>query len=136
MESFHNLFQVVDHCGGNFGVHPSLITYNLAEKGITTPSNTEKTNAEEESREAYLAISFLSGLNREKYQELLDNLSNSFLSGRDEYPKTVVDDYNLVVNWKGRKNTPRLKLNNGVNFNTLGDEMYDDKTANVNDGTI
>ena len=103
MESFQNLVQVIEHCGGDFGNHPTLIKYNLKQKGITAPDSTKSKNALEESKEAYLAISFLCRLNKDKYQDLLDNLSNSYLAGQDEYPKTVVDTYNLVTNWKVNK---------------------------------
>ena len=54
----------------------------------------------------------------------MDDLSNSYLSGRDEYPKKVVDAYNLVTNWKAKKSGARIKLNDGVNFNTYGEGTH------------
>ena len=87
MESFQNWVQVVEYCGGNFGDHPSLIKYNLMKKGITNTDTAQSKAALEESKEAYLAITFLFGLNCEKYQDLLDDLLKSYLVGHDKYPK-------------------------------------------------
>ena len=101
LESFTNLVQVIEHCGGNFGTHPTLVDYNLKANNIASPDPTQRAAAEENSKEAYMATAFLCGLNKEKYQELLDDLSNAYLAGRDEYPKTLVDSYNLVINWRG-----------------------------------
>lgn len=127
METFQILSQVVTHCGGNFGHHPELVKYVLKQKGLTKTSaqTQEIEEAAAEFREAYMAMAFLSGLNNDKYQGLLDELTNAFLSGRDEYPKTVVDAYNLVTNWRGKKPASQLKINDGVNFNIFGEEVED-----------
>ena len=135
MESFQNLAQVVEHCGGNFGDHPSLIKYVLQKKNIAIPDTTQSKAALEECREAYLVITFLCGLNCDKYQDLLDDLSNSYLAGRDKYPQTVVDAYNLVTNWKGKKSSQGTRLNDGINFNTVGDEKIDGE-INLNRGIL
>ena len=66
-------------------------------------------------------IAFLSGLSRDKYQDLLDDLSNLYLAGRNEYSKTVVHAYNLVTNWKVKKTAGQIKLNDSLNFNTFGE---------------
>ena len=103
LESFQNIHQVVDHCGGNFGTHPSLVQDILDKAGNTLPTTTETKEAGNKSRDAYLAMVFLCEMNHDKYQDLLDDLSNSYISGRDEYPKTVVDAHSLVLHWKCKK---------------------------------
>ena len=137
LESFQNLVSVVEHCGGNFAVHPNLIDYVLKNKGVTLPGDaTERKNAEEESKEAYLAMAFLNGLNKYKYQDLMDELSNAYLTGRDEYSKNIVDTYNLVTNWKNKKNMNRIKYNDGVNFNTIDENGDDPEYINANRGIL
>ena len=66
----------------------------------------------------------------------MDDLSNSYLAGRDKYPKTVVDVLNLVQNWKGQKNTSTTRYNDGVNFQTIGKEKDGNEFINVNRGGI
>ena len=46
-------------------------------------------------------MEFLYGLSRDQYQDLLDQLANSYLSGQDAYPKTLVVAYNLVTDQMG-----------------------------------
>ena len=135
MESFQNLVQVVEYCGGNFGDHPSLIKYNLMKKGISNLDTAQSKAALEESKEAYLAITFFCGLNREKYQDLINDLSKSYLAGRDKYLTAVMDAYNLVTNWRGKENSQGIRLNDGINFNTLGKEQVGGD-INVNMGII
>ena len=83
LESFQNIHQVVDHCGGNFGMHPSLVQDILNKTGNTSPTTTDTKEAGEKSKDAYPAMAFICGLNRDKYQDLLDDLSKSYISGRD-----------------------------------------------------
>ena len=66
LESFTNLVQVIKHCGGNFGTHPTLVNYVLASKGINTASPTKAAEAAEELKEAYMAMAFLCGVNKER----------------------------------------------------------------------
>ena len=51
-------------------------------------------------------MAFLGGLNCDWYQDLLDKLANSYLNGRDEYPKTLVAAYKLVTNKKAQARPP------------------------------
>ena len=53
-------------------------------KGVVTSDPAVIKKATDESREAYLAMAYLCGLSKERYQELLDDLSNDYLAGRDE----------------------------------------------------
>ena len=66
----------------------------------------------------------------------MDNLWNAFLSGRNEYPKTVIDVYNLVTNWKVENPTARFKLNDGVHFQTYREEVNESEYANTTKGII
>ena len=54
----------------------------------------------EKVKEAQLAIAFLMGADRVQYGGLLAELENDYLKGSDQYPKTMVAAYNLLVNYK------------------------------------
>ena len=69
-----------------------------------------------------MATAFLSGLNRARYGVLLNELHNAFLIGRDEYPKTFTDAYDLGINWKGATKGSSVMPNNGVAFTTESEE--------------
>ena len=52
----------------------------------------------------------------------MDELANSYLNGRDEYPKTIVAAYNLVLHWAGGNKTAPTGQNDAVSFNTIDEE--------------
>ena len=127
--------EAVEHCGGEIGKHRELWDYLLKKKGITGGgTEDDKTKADVESKEAYEAVAFLCGLNGERYQGLLDELANAFLNGRDEYPKTVVDAYNLVSNWKGSSKSQKLPTTDGMAFNTNANNEH--INTNTTDGVV
>ena len=90
-----NQRDVVEHCGGNLGDHKSLMKHFLDKKppGMTDAETTlNKREGKKEAKEAYMAMSFISGANRIKYERLIEELENSYLKGNEnEYPKTVID---------------------------------------------
>jgi len=88
---------------------------------VSSASSEELKAATKKVRGAYNAVAFLCSANGKRYQPLLDYLLNSFLSGCDKYPKTVVEVYDLLTHWKGT-NTLKVPVSNGVSF-TTDDEM-------------
>ena len=84
--------------------------------------------------EASCVIVFLYGLNHDRYQDLLDELTNSYLNGRDEYPRTLVLAFTLVTERRGGIKTPRnSNTNDGVAFNTdVVDSRVDENSEHVN----
>lgn len=132
LESYQNQWDMVSHCGGNLMLLSSLVEHILKEEGITSPTSDERDAATTKARAAYKAMTFLCGLNKDRYQDLLDDLANSYLAGQDEYPKTLVAAYNLVTNWKSPHKHPKLKTNDGVAFNTVKQDMNEKKQASNN----
>ena len=52
-----------------------------------------------------MAMAFISGANRIKYGRLIEELENTYLKvNKNEYPKTVIETYNMLLNYK---NDPR-----------------------------
>ena len=73
----------------------------------TTDAETalNKREAKNKAKEACMAMAFISGANRIKYGRLIEELENSYVKGNEnEYPKTVTDAYNLLLNYN---NNPR-----------------------------
>ena len=84
-----------------------------------------------EAKEAYMDMAFISGANRIKYGELIEELENSYLKGNEnEYPKTVTDAYNLLLNYK---NDPRNHSggNTGGGDGTFSFNMLDEEYFRV-----
>ena len=55
-----------------------------------------------------MVMAFISGANSIKYGRLIEELENSYLKGNEnEYPKTVTDAYNLLLNYKNDPKTTR-----------------------------
>ena len=92
MDIFVSNKKMLEHCGAQVGMHPKILASILHESGLEASSASagEMLQANKDATEAYCAITFLCGLNRGRYQDLLNELTNSFLNGRDEYPFTLV----------------------------------------------
>ena len=84
----------------------------------------EATDAQEEAAKIeatqwYLALAFLMGSDRTRFGRLLEKLENDFTAGNDNYPKTLTDTYNMLLEWK---DDPRLLMrmagNDGISFAT------------------
>ena len=135
LEAHQNLRDVTQHCGGKLTSRKTLTHYTLDAKEITQPQPDDTKKAEAKAKEAHKAVAFLCGLHKERCQDLLDQLANAFLVGRDEYPNTLVKVYNLGTNWQGSSNQPRLKRGNSVTFNAVVKKDDEDKSGH-NKNTI
>ena len=123
-KSFQAAKEVVEHCGAELGKFKVLADYIIKDGGgdPTTTTGTARTAAENTAKEAYEGIAFLCGLNGDRYQKLMDDLANSFLTGEDKYPRSLVGAYNLVVNWKGSPTVATTSVADGVAFTTFEDD--------------
>ena len=54
--------------------------------------------AKTEANEAYKEIAFLSGLNQNKYGQLINYIHNAFRMGWSEYINDLTRAYNLAIN--------------------------------------
>ena len=138
LETFRNLVEVIEHCGGDIGTDEGLIDRRLTNSNppLTrmTATDAQLEAAERYCKEAYLACAFLLGSDRNRYGKLLEDLENDFTQGSDRYPKTVVDAYNLLMYWKQNpRNLVRILGggNDGIAFANV-----DDDTANANNAAL
>jgi hypothetical protein len=95
---------VIKHCGGTIGLDPGLVDASIR---LAKPMMTRDTAPAEQllaagkyTKEQYLACAFLMGSDRHGYGKLIEDLENDFTQRPENYPKTLVDAYNLLVHWK------------------------------------
>eukprot|EP00957_Ditylum_brightwellii_P064154 4867826-Ditylum_brightwellii.AAC.1 len=90
MESFLNNIGIIKHNNGNIGKHPKL-GRNICKLDREEDSiDAAMVNLSlKESTEAYFTYAFVLGANQKKYTTLLKDLSDTYLRGKDEYPKTL-----------------------------------------------
>lgn len=55
---------------------------------------------------------------RGRYQSLMDTLSKELLCVHDNYPKNLVENHELIANWRGN-NEVIDSYSNNVNFETV-----------------
>jgi hypothetical protein len=70
------------------------------------------------TRERYLAYAFVDHLDSGRYAGLKKELMNDYAKGKNNCPGTVLDAYNLVVNYRyDRKNSTKQSANTkGLSF--------------------
>jgi hypothetical protein len=125
LQRFNNHVDVVNHCGGDLGVHSSRVVEILSRNGTSVnPSDPQLLSAQTEAQDEYLATAFLLSSDRKGFGKLIEDLENDFIRGVDKYPKTLVAAYNLLVHWKqDPKNLMRIlgSTNEGVAFAHVGE---------------
>jgi hypothetical protein len=99
-ETFTNMVEVIEHCGGDIGTDRSLVTEMLGGTDRAIASEAAMTNAEKLAKDKYLACAFILGSDKTRYGKLVEDLENAFTQGDDKFPKDMVSAYNLLVNWK------------------------------------
>jgi hypothetical protein len=97
--------------------HPTIYTEVLSEIAINAqnPTDDKKGQAQDTSKERYLAVAFLLGSDRIWYGMLIEEIENEYLGNRDasskvgSYPLTVADAYEYLENYKRNpRNIQRL----------------------------
>ena len=129
-EQFKNQTDVLDHIGAGIGDDDAITKQVLRSQGINIDDVTE---AQEEAAEIkgiewYLALAFLMGSDQSRFGRLLEKLENDFMAGHDNYPKTLTDAYNMLLEWK---DDPRLLMrmagSDGISFTTMTTEMNEEQ---------
>eukprot|EP00957_Ditylum_brightwellii_P029877 2260650-Ditylum_brightwellii.AAC.1 len=105
---FVNNVNVIKQSEGNKGEHPRLVKY------IKQQEDNED--------------SLMKPLSMRRYSKLLDDLSNAFLKGKDEYPNMLVAAHKLLASWENRTRPSSGNTNGGIAFATEGyEEMLDEE---------
>ena len=131
-EQFKNQTDVLDHIGAGIGDDDAITKQVLRSQGITIDDATEAQEeaAEIQGIEWYLALAFLMGSDRSRFGRLLEKLENDFTAGHDNYPKTLTNAYNMLLEWK---DDPRLLMrmagNDGISFTTTAIETNEEQNV-------
>ena len=120
-EQFKNQTDILTHIGAGIGDDEAIMKQVLQSQGIDVDDATDAQEeaAETEGIQLNLALAFLMGSDRSRFRRLLEKLENDFTAGNDNYPKTLTDAYNMLLEWK---DDPRLLMrmagNDGISFAT------------------
>jgi hypothetical protein len=80
------------------------------------------------------ATCFLHQSDPQKYGELVQQLKNRYAMGKDEYPRTMEEAYNLLMGWKPTRGHDRVGgQSDAATFTTAGDNTEEGIT-NVTKG--
>lgn len=85
----------IEYHGGTVAENHELVP-SKADDGTARSTETRKTIA----RDRTLAIALIRGADRTRYGTLIDDLSNQYAMGKDEYPTDITSAYSLLVNYK------------------------------------
>jgi len=121
-EKCQNNVQVLDQCGGDIGLDTGVWKMTCLEQGMsnTTTDSDELKKVQTLVKDRMLATGFILGADRFRHGSMIRNFENAFTTGRNEWPKTLVDACRTLSNWK-RENTGSVQLESeGVSFGTDG----------------
>ena len=114
-EQFKSLVEVIEHYDGEIGHHPKLIVQELQilSNNKFDPNTPMVSLAQMEpgmmmeastiARQKYLACLFLNGADKNRYESLVDGVTNDYVKGLDTFPKTLQDAFALLTETKSKK---------------------------------
>ena len=100
-QRFNKLLCILEQTQSTLWNDPGLVQEWLTTIAIDAMALTalEHTQAQNEAKELYLAIAFLSGADRQRYGPLLLEMENTYLQRINCYPTTLVQAYNDLNNY-------------------------------------
>jgi hypothetical protein len=129
-EQFTNMLAVYVHCGGSIEPDPGSMEYVANIEEWAAPYTVEQKAI---VREMSWANWFILHADRNRYGMLITGLQNDFLTGNDNYPKTLNDAYSRLTNWKDPMGNARgSNVNTGVTFANVGDNNTSNNNNNDN----
>jgi hypothetical protein len=110
LENFQTLISVVEDYGGEIGVDPSGAKKELVAEGIDVENVSEesKCKAMAKAKNRYLAMTMLAAADFTRYSCLLEDLDNDYTKGDGNYPHTITDAYNLIINYRQARPAARI----------------------------
>ena len=120
LETFRNNVEVIEHAGGEIGmdraVWESILRQDNRQIEAVTEAQTEAATADNPAptqatadqiqaakalgQQQFLACAFLLGANRKTYGKLVEDIENDYTQKVDKYPKSLINAYTLLTNWK------------------------------------
>ena len=81
-----------------------IAKYDGSIRQETVPVN--HLGSKEDAKEKFLAVRMVQNSDKVRYFELKIYMHNSYVNGKDRWPKTMPAALNVIVNWKGGKMPP------------------------------
>ena len=102
ISKFKNTIEVIEHYGGTIREDKALVLEKLKSAGRNnkTVSAEEIETAQDLAKRKMHAIAFLKRADKGRYGQLITDLENQFTRGTDQYPMSVTETFNLLVNYK------------------------------------
>ena len=122
LETFNNTTAIVSYCGGALGTARALGNELAKERGIDIDTATPETvkGLRVEAQERYLAVAFILGADKKRFNQLLTEMENDYLKYQtpSAYPQTVTQAYRWLLRYhKERGYTPKHVGSNEIAFN-------------------
>lgn len=113
-EKFQALLEIIEEYGGEIPVHEALLEEEL-ELYVDHERKTEECikEATELAKQRLIGMIFLLSCDRTSYGSLIEDPQNDKLKGFDNYPKTINEAYNLLVNYNRGGRKTRVSNNEG-----------------------
>jgi Reverse transcriptase (RNA-dependent DNA polymerase) len=124
LEKFRTRLSVIESAGGTINVHHGLVDDELEKAGLTRVHATvaQMSAMQALARNRWEAVSFLLRSDQHRYGKLIQELANDYNKGRDCYPDSLTEAYELMLHDdRGHDNRAPAHGHPGVSFNTVGD---------------
>lgn len=122
LEKFQNIVDVIEHVGGGMVISPAI--YKTAASNldiiVETTNQAEKMKLSYAAYDLYLAIAFIMHSDRRRYGKIIQDLENNYTQGNDNWPRTLIGAFNLLLNWKHDFKPKSDYKSEGLSFATDG----------------
>jgi hypothetical protein len=113
-ERVRNMVDVIKSLGGSLADDMHL-TDELPARQARGYTDAQKQEARERILNKTVAYGILVRADRGRYGKLIEEIENDFLKGNNDYPKTPVEAYNLLVNYRHyNNNNKRTNIQGGL----------------------
>jgi hypothetical protein len=120
LETFQSLVSVIEQCVGVVGYDPGVIMANIIGSGLTLETETQKKIAEATKLGCDKYVAMLRASDTSRYGKLCEDLENDSTKGHNNFPVSVTEVYNLIVDHKQKRPIERLfNDSEGVAFATV-----------------
>ena len=123
LEKFRTKLSVIESAGGTINLHSGAVDDELMKATVTTTtaSPAQLATACAAAKGRWEAVSFLLRSDQHRYGKLVQELANDFNKGRDCYPATLYEAYELMLHDdRGHDNRAPTPGHPGVSFSTVG----------------
>jgi hypothetical protein len=108
-----NVVDVIKSLGGSL-VDDMHLKDKLPERELRNGYNAEQlAGARKIIQDKTVAYGILARADRNRYGKLIEEIENDFLNGNNDYPKTPMEAYNLVVNYRSYNNNQKRPATQG-----------------------